>query len=619
MVQLRWGVFAKQVILGVGVFLCSIRRLICFYRMTGKKQHKLVGVCVFIWIVWFGWNIFILEGVASNSDKTYPNKPFVVWLNDDQDNHEDGETVPVVIPDNIDTVIRTKRDLEDFQVLAIRIQSPQQIKDPSISVAVRWKEITGNPVIHLYKSYFSPPENPNSVPGCFQYLEDPIMAENQIHNGYENAIATIEGTSSVVLDKNLFMKMTDQNPILIFLFEGVSAGKGTLTLQLIQHGKAFVESDLIYMDLKKVTDMYSQAQALPVEGIKDPYEYFPEQPSAPEVSWQDMTSLNFQRPMDETNQCIIFVHGWNVSDKRFYQQANSMFKRLWLQGFKGRFVAFRWPSDVSGDDTWDIARTFENSIRYFDIEYRGFKYARALKDYISYLASPSGGGFTVNLVAHSMGNIVASEAIKLGAPVAHYVLMDGAVSAGCYDTQAELTKDPILKDDQGNPLSLDGFPTESIPDSVAQGGYRGYFLSLAGLTSFYNLKDEAMDWYKFGNSIKRNGVLLGDRKYIYDEGVKLDKQPSPPTAPKPNPRLVTDIHESMSMYAQSRTRPIGQEDRTRGVIAVSIDMQNYFKVGAVQNEDHSPQFDKPLQFNGAVGVKAYYQRILDELQIPRGQ
>ena len=76
-----------------------------------------------------------------------------------------------------------------------------------------------------------------------------------------------------------------------------------------------------------------------------------------------------------------------------------------------------------------------------------------------------------------------------------------------------------------------------------------------------------------------------------------------------------DPHESMAMFAQSLTLLIGAEGRAGGAITTSIDMQTYFQVGDTLNEDHSPQFDKPIQFNGVNGVKACYEAIIDKLQV----
>ena len=39
----------------------------------------------------------------------------------------------------------------------------------------------------------------------------------------------------------------------------------------------------------------------------------------------------------ETKQYIVFVHGWNMSYEGSQNFAETMFKRLWQRGYKGRF------------------------------------------------------------------------------------------------------------------------------------------------------------------------------------------------------------------------------------------------------------------------------------------
>ena len=45
--------------------------------------------------------------------------------------------------------------------------------------------------------------------------------------------------------------------------------------------------------------------------------------------------------MDEEKKALVFVHGWNMSDGSYFSYSETMFKRLWHQGFRGRFCAFR--------------------------------------------------------------------------------------------------------------------------------------------------------------------------------------------------------------------------------------------------------------------------------------
>ncbi len=66
----------------------------------------------------------------------------------------------------------------------------------------------------------------------------------------------------------------------------------------------------------------------------------------------------------------------------------------------------------------------------------------------------------------------------------------------------------------------------------------------------------------------------------------------------------------MTMFAQSRTLAVGAEPRTAGAILEPVDMETFF---GANNQEHSPQFDRPIQSGGASGVKAFYEAVLDGL------
>src|ERR1043166_7417750 len=135
----------------------------------------------------------------------------------------------------------------------------------------------------------------------------------------------------------------------------------------------------------------------------------------------------FQKPWNETPQCLIYIHGYNNSDEDYMNRSEIMFKRLWWQGYKGRLVGFRWASDLS------MVGGFNTG------EYRAWKYGKSLKDYFD---DPDKGqkvklsppkvpeAYTFSIAAHSQGNVVACSALKRGLTVDNYLMMQAAIPAG---------------------------------------------------------------------------------------------------------------------------------------------------------------------------------------------
>lgn len=60
--------------------------------------------------------------------------------------------------------------------------------------------------------------------------------------------------------------------------------------------------------------------------------------------------LGFEYPqnMDTNTPYILFVHGYNMKPWEKDRYAETAFKRLYWQGYQGRFGAFDWPTTVQG-------------------------------------------------------------------------------------------------------------------------------------------------------------------------------------------------------------------------------------------------------------------------------
>ena len=146
----------------------------------------------------------------------------------------------------------------------------------------------------------------------------------------------------------LWPNLTEEQPNLYFLFEGVARGKGRLVLKLLQNGQTLAEYPPLYLEIKDVKDMYERWTVgdvtepnFPIASPID-YEVWPAT-----TATQDPGPSQMPLPAPTTDaekDYILLVHGWNCSpfDKEYV--GNTAFKRLYWQGFKGRFGLFRWPT-----------------------------------------------------------------------------------------------------------------------------------------------------------------------------------------------------------------------------------------------------------------------------------
>ena len=146
------------------------------------------------------------------------------------------------------------------------------------------------------------------------------------------------------------------------------------------------------------------------------------------------------------DESIVLVHGWNNSPAQKESAARTAFKRLYWHGFRGEMIAFHWPTfyDAEGsrpDSLLPINLPFVGlpstakmiNYTYNPSEMQAWRSGRAL---MHLLQQTSANGNT-HLFAHSMGNVVAAEALRQHALindvdplVKNYVAMEAAVSAG---------------------------------------------------------------------------------------------------------------------------------------------------------------------------------------------
>jgi len=155
--------------------------------------------------------------------------------------------------------------------------------------------------------------------------------------------------------------------------------------------------------------------------------------------------------------------------------------------------------------------------------------------------------YRLNILAHSQGNAVVSEAIKQGAPFDTYILTQGAMPASSYDVNAP-TNTSLVSQEVYHPT----------PEWQPM-GYHGAYTNLPGrMVNFYNSQDAVLgywvddqQYFKPADTYSYNGTY----------GLKfLD----------PGYHLVTDSQESRAMISRSRTLPIGAQGLASGEIKEGI-------------------------------------------------
>ena len=374
------------------------------------------------------------------TDATTEEKPFVFWVNDDHDVEHlvdiVGSEIPATleqedvfdgIKDSCDGVITCVRDLEDFTRLHLSVGSlADDLKNERLSLGLEFVQTTGTPAIKVYLAV--------EKDGGMRYLLKNSVGEAQIADPiYNTARGTVNASSDFRFPSHTWNTLSSSNPNAHFIFEGSEEGKGKLQITLYKDTEKLGTCGSVWIELKNIKQMYQRwnANEVPAPGI------------APEVwptdyATQDSDSTDPPTPQtDDEKDFVLFVHGWNMSKQEKRAFAETAYKRMWQIGYKGRFGAFFWPNYYGK----------ANKLQNFDgSEHRAWASSSALLSLLNQLNLKYPG--RVNLTAHSMGNVVASEALHKASKVVvkNYVASQAALAADVFKHNPDISNqwDQIL-------------------------------------------------------------------------------------------------------------------------------------------------------------------------------
>jgi hypothetical protein len=554
-----------------------------------------------------------------DADKTTSDKPYRFWLNDDDDTEiNDGtdgkpiapaetEQIPPLHADNSLHEIVSKRNLEDFARLWMDIGGAQDALSWGIQIGLKWKNVTGAPAINIYPSA--------DGEGKDDYLKDETVAQAQISDPIfneairdKNNKQTVDANGTFIFKSDYWADVNSGVPKKCFLFEGASEGKGELTVVFLDaNGNELAEGGSVWLDLGNIKKMYERASATPDPLTPLPYQSISSTFDESDINYSPDVSPRFEQSEDETPQCLVFVHGWAMSYDDSINFSETMFKRLWWQGYKGRFVGFRWAT-----------QTAFNS--YNTSEWMAWKYGKSLANYVENYLKHEMPDYTMNIAAHSMGNVVAGSALKRGMTVNTYMLMEAAIPSGCFSDIVNNFAD-FATAEQINHVT---------PDTAADNGYRLFLSSVsnnvAKFVSFFNTVDFALQTgttsipfqglaWPFQTNWVQNEIDYKPNRFF---NATLDYYDFLPNASQgqrsvfffngTSVRSVIDAHETMAFVARPRSKSAGAEGNTSLVFPSSFDLQGACNFGR-QRDDHSGQFTRRIQ-----QLSNFYDRVFSEIK-----
>jgi len=475
------------------------------------------------------------------ADQTSADRPFLFWLNDDQDDLELYESWPHESPDNADNHPGSLRDLEDLTRLVVAYPDWSTLDPESTELHLRWVAREGPPpVIRLWRS---------GIERCSRsYLEETEMGLKQLQAPYAGALGVVDG-ESLRLPLSLWSEEERSREWLCLLFEGAGEGRGALQVELHDGVTVRDVSPPVHMEIRPLKSFYERVAVHWPQELKPPWTYFTRPPIPALKAVPEPMGVEFRPPWYETDDVIVWVHGWIPQDPDNYRRTlvfsfETMWKRLWHQGFRGRVIHFRWP-------TVKKLQMFGLHIS----EYRAYKSAPALLDFVETLPT----GRKVHVTTHSLGGVLLMEAIKLGLEVEQALFQVSAVAAESFDPDESLV--------------IDEMADLSMPRDASAMGHAGYVTeSRTPIYSAYNPADAT--WLGWNAAQRATKPLTGlGSRYAFEED---EGSGGTFTLRRPlgDNRRVDDPHEAMALAVPARSQALGGEGRVAGVVEETFNLHH---------------------------------------------
>jgi Alpha/beta hydrolase of unknown function (DUF900) len=395
----------------------------------------------------------VMNTSFSGPDTTSPNSYYQFWVNNNYDrwdyDPDDGTNYmdDVQAGDNTDPaqnldpndpdcnytvngnrVIPDTRDLEDFARLWVcGVTSNLLASLPAGStVTLSWLNdyyhpMTGSPTIDLFLAADSD--------GGIGYLTNATIAAEQTNNVLYPNVARLAPGSSLTLNGWQFTNGWVGSH---FIWCGVVPGSGALALTIADASNNVLAQSVVYIQLQDIKQMYER-YTVGDNPTNAPY-------NVPEAVADglpaDAPTFHYSWPTDTNTPYILFVHGWNLAPWEKDRFAETAFKRLYWQGYQGRFGEFRWPTDYGFNGPSSISTNLTEKDNFDGSEYQAWQSGAGLLNLLTVLDEEYQSS-NVYLLAHSLGNVVAGEALRLAGNdqvVNTYVATQAAVTAHTYDT-----------------------------------------------------------------------------------------------------------------------------------------------------------------------------------------
>jgi hypothetical protein len=542
-----------------------------------------------------GMIVFLPE----TADLTSVQRPYRFWLNDDVDRDSPDGTGPIDSAedqqpgsvDGSDGYINGLRDLEDFTRVHVKFDCTwlAALQSGTNTLTFEWRNVQPGtaPGLRLFRAV--------EQDGGTNYLfNETVGAQQKNEAGLGIERVTPEAALTLPVAQ-YWQQLGTLNPpdVLHFLFEATGAGAGELVAVVsntVNH-TVLAESPPVHVRLASVTNLFEHYTVANFGNGDGWYHNDKNAWSQIPTNASHVAGARTYAPGDpEDPDYVLFVHGWRMLPWDRVAFAATAYKRLWWQGYKGRFGLYSWPTDYV-ELPGGLLDAPEN---YYRSERRAWHSAVGLRNLLRSLDQQYPG--RAGLCAHSMGNIVASEALRQhgvesGQPVVRaYLAMQAASVAHAYDAVNPETTETNSSTDTAEVYA--SYPPIGLPYFTGMkfavgrtllGRYRTF--------NYHNHEDYALGTLSW----MANQDLKPAAGYHYNKltGAWSD------WFNQRTLNITNDVYKIYAYVAEARSRALGAAAGYEGYtvtnqIGAAVDLNARFSFGANRYE-HSAQFRSTIQ------------------------
>jgi len=449
--------------------------------------------------------------------------------------------------------IPSMRDLEDYARFWLPGMSSLMAAMPT-NYTVKLT-LTGDAIIRIFRAVESD--------GATDYLFSEVTASNQVAQSASLFVGLLTSASPITLSGQTNFSEH-------FIWCGAQRGTAEVHLQILDGNQNVFADTAAYIEIKDIKEMYERWT------VGDRGTIAPKATAYLAAEDLPINATRFEYGPSSTNTpYILFVHGWNMERWEKDRFAEASFKRLYWQGYEGRFGIYRWPTYDKAPATLTPFPTthFDGS------ECNAWRSGAPLRKLLVDLNAKYPG--QVRVMAHSMGNVVVGEALRTNVTLVHtYVAMQSAIAAHAYD--ASVTNRDMGLYGPSTPNRFAAYPTNGMPC---------YFSSSTGASrfiNFFNKDDWALGWWEVDQNLKPNE----DAGYHYRPGQNGAEEYIRGHIFETSLYLPQDIFEIFPFIIEARSLALGAQANVGGVFRPNdeVDLRTGPLLFGDAHKGHSGQF-----------------------------